>query len=275
MHAQHNNNDAPAIDLGAPGALLGRYGLRPLVSAIRILTIIPVPGKDSKALVRALPFFPVVGLALGMAARLAGAPHALVDPHAGAIFVLIALGLTTGLTGAIHLDGLADVADGLGGARTPERILAIFHDSRIGSFGAVAVVFDILVKWWCWRYLFEANLGVLIVSSLAVARWLQACALGLLPKAAAGGLASVFRTSSGWLKSAVVAGGLCVIAPLFAAGPLLPAVFGLFCAIAAASAFSWHCVQRIGGLTGDCVGAINEIAEASFLAAAVVYIAAR
>ncbi len=147
-----------------------------LVSALQFITSIPVSRNAVFEPRAMIPFFPVVGLILGIivalfdafAIRLWPAPVAAVLDTA-----LLAL-----LTGALHLDGLGDTADGLYGGRTRERALEIMKDSRIGAMGMVAVVFALAVKWGGLSALGEHRaLLIVIVPSLARASMIFACIL--------------------------------------------------------------------------------------------------
>src|SRR5207302_7966886 len=121
--------------------------------AFQFLTRIPMPSIvfEADSLSRATKFFPLVGLVVGFGAA---ALRKLLGFHLNrslvALVVLIYLVL---ITGCLHEDGLADSADGFGGGRTRQQILAIFRDSRIGSYGATALVLSLL-----WRYLLLASL---------------------------------------------------------------------------------------------------------------------
>ena len=116
-----------------------------LILALRFLTIVPVPGEEARergALGRAAWWFPVVGLALGLA--LVAADRALALAFAPLLSATLVLSLWKVATGGIHLDGLADCLDGLGGRDRAHR-LAIMRDSRIGAFGAIGLVLYLLI----------------------------------------------------------------------------------------------------------------------------------
>ncbi len=115
------------------------------LSALQFLTIIPLKTNHAFDANAALPFFPICGLCIGACLVAADALAALFWPHAVVATVdLITLAI---LSGALHLDGVADTADGLYGQRTPERALSIMKDSRIGAMGTVAVLCCLLAKW--------------------------------------------------------------------------------------------------------------------------------
>ena len=121
--------------------------MKPLLAAIGFLSVAPVPSRwrGGKAeLGRSLPYFPVVGLLFGVAAGLlARVLEYALPPAPAAVLLVIVLAL---LTGGLHVDGLADTADGFFSSRPKERILEIMRDSRTGAMGAAAVVCVLLLK---------------------------------------------------------------------------------------------------------------------------------
>ena len=119
-----------------------------LSTAIRTLTILPAPGEPGGKMASSLPWFPLVGGAIG--SILLGLMILLEDLASGhwpggAAAVVVVAGII--LPGALHLDGLADWADGFGGGRDREKTLAIMKDSSTGAFGAVALISVLLLKW--------------------------------------------------------------------------------------------------------------------------------
>src|SRR5512145_1363019 len=121
--------------------------LHGLVTALRTLTILPVPGSDASDMSRALPWFPLVGCLLGF--LLWGLAWgfgfmAVFWPGGTALVVVAASAI---LTRGLHLDGLADWADGFGGGRDKERTLAIMKDSHVGAFGVIALIIVLIARW--------------------------------------------------------------------------------------------------------------------------------
>jgi len=116
-----------------------------LWSAIQFLTILPCPARQAFNARAALPYFPMCGLAIGAVVVAVDILTSLVWPKpVVAMMDIVALAV---ISGALHLDGLADTADGLYGRREPEQVLAIMKDSRVGAMGVVAVVFCLALKW--------------------------------------------------------------------------------------------------------------------------------
>ena len=238
--------------------------LRPLAAAFGFLTRFPVLPHDVTAveLGRSIAWFPLVGLTLGGAAVTATAATAAVDvdPTLAAIAV-VALGAS--LTGGLHLDGVADVADGLGGGRGDRaRSLAIMRDSRIGAFGAIALGLLLLAKVHATALVLAHRSPAALLAAPVVARALaSACIVGF-PYARADGLGRVFR-DHGRRRDAAFALALAAAVTLLVALPV-----AALAAAAAALALALHLHRRLGGLTGDAYGAVIESAELALLATA-------
>jgi adenosylcobinamide-GDP ribazoletransferase len=237
--------------------------VRPLVAAFAFLTRLPVwsgPLLDED-LGRSVTFFPVVGLVLGLGLTGAGA---LVDgalsPTLGAVVVVA---LLAALTGGLHLDGLADVFDALGGGRGDrQRMLDIMKDSRIGAHGAAALVLLLLAKVLAAAEVLARRDLAGLLAFPAIARWAVTPAIVFHPYARDEGTGRAFN---GQARAWEVAGATALLALALAAlGPRLfvPAAG----ALAAASALALWLRRRLGGLTGDVYGASIELAEVVALA---------
>jgi len=238
--------------------------LRPLRVAVGFLTRIPVPRRDASEedLVRALAFFPVVGLLLG--ALLAGTAWLARDHLPGPAVGVVLTTLLALVTGGLHLDGLADVFDGLGGGRgSRDRTLAIMRDSRIGAHGAVALILDLGGKIAALGALADRGEFRAIVAFPMLARWIAVLLIALFPYARPEGIGRAFARGSRGMPHLVAT--LVVGAALGGLGPrvILPAL----AAIALALAFSAFLSRRLGGLTGDAYGAAIELSELAFLLA--------
>ncbi|MDJ0763322.1 MAG: adenosylcobinamide-GDP ribazoletransferase [Myxococcota bacterium] len=235
--------------------------LKSFVAAVGFLTIVPVPGlqhTDEQALSRSRWFFPIVGLGIGgaIAAVDLGVTMAMgAFVFSSAVAVLLMIGVSK----ALHMDGLADTWDGFFSSRPREQILEIMRDSRVGVMGAIAVSGLMLLK-----------VCALISLPLAV-RWQTIllmplcgrCALlfqlGVLPYARSdGGLATAFLKHRTPVLLVYALGFSVAIGwwVLSYAGVLATA--GVF---AATLLFSRYCYRKIGGLTGDTLGAACEIGE--------------
>jgi adenosylcobinamide-GDP ribazoletransferase len=237
--------------------------LRSFLAALGFLTLFPVPRsihEDARDLGRAVWWFPLVGLLLGFAAafldRACGA--AFPDPLRAALTVLSLLVLTRGL----HMDGLADAADGLLSFRSREKILEIMRDPRSGPMAVMAVTGVMVLKMaavyslpesWRWKTLLMAPVAGRCVMGLV---------MGLGSYARSEGLAAPFQGGAGPAKAAwcglflLAAASLALgMAGFFLAGAGLLAAYGLG---------AWT-RDKIGGFTGDTLGAACELAETLWL----------
>lgn len=235
--------------------------LKNCVAAFRFLTVLPLPGSfgsSGEDLRGALPWFPLVGLALGAAGALAAmlAWRLLPLPVAAVVLTFALLSFS----GAMHLDGLADTADGFFSARGRQEMLRIMRDSRIGVMGVVAVVLLLLLKTACLGNLSSAaaiQAGVLMPLA---GRCVMVLMITLLPYVRAeGGLATtLYAGRSPW--AAALALAVLVLAGYAFLGPR-----GIVAAAAASLGvllFAGYCRRKIGGATGDTLGAACEVAEA-------------
>ena len=204
-----------------------------------------------------MPFFPVVGLLIGII--IAAFDHVMgfiFPPLPASVMTAIAM---TGISGGLHMDGLADTADGFFSARPRERVLEIMRDSRTGVMGVLAVVFVILLKVSVLISLFPPfRPGIIVLMPLA-GRCSFVVMMTALPYVRReGGLATAFGVGKSWLNV------LWTSAFLLAAGWLAGHWMGLaasFSALLMAALFSVYCFRKIGGYTGDTLGAGCEITE--------------
>lgn len=233
--------------------------------ALTFLTILPWPRPvlaDPEDLARSLVWFPWVGLLLG--ALYAGAGHLALHvwPPAGAAALLLVL--TVIFTRGLHLDGLADTLDGLGGGRDPQTRLTVMKDSRLGAFGALGLILALLLK------------GVFLTLLLEAGRL---SALLLFPVVSRGGMVlltwlSPYARPEGGLGRAMTEGvtgqiALGALVPVLAACLLLYRVRGVVLLAAAGLlilTLSRVFTRLLGGITGDVLGAANELLEVLALA---------
>lgn len=208
---------------------------------------------------RAAAWFPVIGLLLGL--LLAGVHTAalwLLGPAVAAVLVVVA---SAGLTGALHLDGLADCCDGLLAPVSRERRLEILRDPRVGSFGVVGVTLALLLKAAA-VYSLPAALPGLLLAPVFARWWILLAAQQ--PAARPGGLGSSFAASL-TPRSLALAG----ILPLLLLGGSLWFDHGVLAGAVLAALAVLGVLRlaraRIGGVTGDVYGAVVELAEIAFL----------
>lgn len=235
------------------------------VTAVRTLTIIPVPGKDGENHSYAPLFFPVTGAGLGMLLYAIARGCAVMFDSAPLVSGLVVTVATTVLTGCMHVDGLADVADGFGGGRTKERILEIFKDSHHGTFGVCAVTFDLAARILLVGLCVGSGNLFLIALCAIFSRTLMAWTCVLFPYAREKeGKASLYFNgrNNAIALCAITASFLAVTFFIFGTLPLAVA----FClSLLPVELFLMYCMRKIGGVSGDCIGAVNEISELSLL----------
>ena len=247
--------------------------LRSLAAAFGFLTRLPLPAgrTGGEDLACSPSFFPLVGYALG---GLLAAAALLLEPRLSPALTGVALvALLAAVTGGLHLDGVADVFDALGGARGDrERALAIMRDSRIGAHGAAALFLVLIAKAICLAEVVAASdLGgqrlsgralLPLVAFPAVARWTVVASMTLFPYVRQEGLGTAFRDEH---KGRQLAWATVLVVPILVAGRSL--AVASVAALAAGLALGLWMRRRIGGLTGDVYGATIEIAEVAFLLA--------
>jgi len=241
----------------------------PLESAA-LLTVLPVPARAVTSTRGVLPWAPLVGLLLGgLATGIAVLGTRWISPLAGAVLAVAVLAV---LTRGLHLDGLADTADGLGPLRDRERALQVMHQSDVGPFGVVALVLTLLLQVACATALLAGEVDWLALWSAVLVARLAMTRTGLPGVAVAAG-SSLGRTVAGtvsraWLAAAVlVSGALMAGAALFVGDPA--DAVGLLAAAAvallAAEVLHRRATVRLGGTTGDVMGAMGEVATTAFL----------
>jgi len=237
---------------------------RALVTALRTLTILPVKGREAGDVADALRWFPVVGLLLGLLLwGVARGVSALAPggwPAGAALAVVVADVL---LTRGFHLDGLADWADGFWGGWDREGTLRIMKDSRTGAFGVLAIVCALLARWVAVARLVEFGGLLWLPVAAVVARAMTVELAVWLPYARPeGGTGRAFVDGarlSHYLWSVVSAWAiLCIML-----GPVGPLALGLGWLLV--SPYGAWCRRRLGGVTGDLLGAGTEIVETAVL----------
>lgn len=236
--------------------------MRGLILAVQFLTRLPTPQLkrfDPAWLADCARWFGVVGALVGALVAAGAWLGGRVDPWLGA---LLALGLWTWVTGALHLDGLSDLADGLGAAhRDPERFLAVLKDPHVGSFGVVALVLALLAK--LVLLMLAVKLAVPWAGLLLLPAWARLGAIvwsaTLPPLAAGSGERFAWRTD--WRAFGASCTGLAALSAWLAPALLLaPLLWWGW------RRFLW---QRLGGMSGDCLGAGIELSELGLLLALV------
>jgi adenosylcobinamide-GDP ribazoletransferase len=210
---------------------------------------------------RSLAFFPLVGLVIG--GFLYGLDRLLELAFPLFLVNILLIVALVVVTRALHLDGFVDTCDGLAGGGSPEARLQIMRDSRVGAFGVIGACCLILLQYVALTVLPGQQRLAALVLMPAVARWTMVCAVFVFPYARRGqGLGASFKEGAGWpalaLATAITLGacfgllrldGLAVMAGAWAISLALAAYLS----------------SKLGGLTGDTYGAINEVVEAAAL----------
>lgn len=247
--------------------------------ATQFLTRLPTPvrvGFESSWLPQSARYFPLVGVLIG--AINVGIWWLFGHWLPAAVTVGLMLAASLLVTGAFHEDGFADACDGFGGGTTQDRVLAIMKDSRIGAYGAIGICVMLGLKWTTCVAIPPAVFPLMVVGAHMVSRW---CACGLIFRlryvridddAKSRPLAQRL-SGRDWILSGAL--GSFAIVP-FAVIPDLTPHFRVFLALAAAVGASaivavmaaLYFRRRIGGYTGDCLGAVQQLAELAFLLAA-------
>ena len=249
------------------------------LTAMQFLTRLPVPhidGFQASELSRSARFFPLVGALIGSIGVGVWWLSSMCFPPSVAVGLMMSASLL--LTGAFHEDGFADVCDGFGAGRTRDAVLSIMKDSRVGTYGAIGISMMLGLKWSVLASHPRATFPAIVIGAHVTSRW---CAIGLIwrlryvrtdadakSKSLVGNL-----SGADWLLSGTL--GALALLPVFllvdpAAEPRLALAVLAALAFSAASTLlaGAYFRIRIGGYTGDCLGAAQQIAELSFLLAA-------
>jgi adenosylcobinamide-GDP ribazoletransferase len=230
-----------------------------LLAAFRFLTILPMPGGRGATeadLAGSVVYFPLVGLVLGgLGAALAFSLSYVVPPLLAAALLVVAF---LALSGGLHMDGLADTADGFLGSRVREQTLEIMRDSHVGAMGALGIACVLLVKWAALASLPERDLWRVALLTPLAGRVVMVLHLAALPYARPAGLGTAFygrrhRADAAWAAAALLLTGGLVLGIRGVAVGMASALVALGMGVV--------CTRRIGGVTGDTLGALCEITE--------------
>lgn len=241
--------------------------------ALGLFSIIPVPPfeVDRRVASRAMAGFPWLGLLLGaLAAAVLYGASVLASPILGAMLGLAAL---AGLTGALHLDGVADTADGLGSRRPPDEALQVMRKSDVGPMGVAVLVLVLLIDAAALASLPSPLLGAVALAGGAMTGRLAVTLASTSQQSARRqGFGALFVGVTSIATAAVscLAVSLAVLGGAWWAGgyrALLAAGIALAAAALVGALWARHLLRRLGGWTGDTFGSLIEIAQAVFLVA--------
>ena len=237
-------------------------------NALRFLTVIPAPGTDHVEddwLTRAAKYFPAVGIIVGGCSALVLLLAAKL--WTGFLPPLLAVAASIILTGALHEDGLADTADGLGGGRSRETRLAIMKDSRIGTNGALALGLGVTLRVFALAALPIWAGAAALLGAHAGSRLAAAAVMAVLPYAGDPGATKLTYTEAPWRGAEIAMAAaftLVALLPLAQSG-VAAALFGLLLGTAMAVWLVGRARKLIGGYTGDVLGAVEQLFEIGFL----------
>lgn len=233
--------------------------LRDFAVALQFLTRIPVPmaGLDPSDLSRAAAWFPLVGAAIGALAALLY--HLLIPHLPRPLCALLVATFLVLITGGLHEDGLADSADGFGGGWNREQTLAILRDSRIGSYGALALILSLGARVLLLATMPPGRVTAFLVAAHTLCRWTALpLSTALAPARGLDGQGSRIAGRTGWdrlLLGTVLAAG--IVGLILRRQAWTPSVATLLVTLFSGLYYR----RRIDGITGDCMGATNQLAE--------------
>ena len=238
------------------------------LTALAFLTRIPVrhASHTPEAIGRSASLFPVVGALLGFAEVMVLWVCRQAMPPTLTATVIVLAGIV--LTGALHLDGLADMTDGFGGGRTRDDVLRIMRDHQIGTYGAIVLIMTLLLQISAIASLIERDVaGRFLVAAPAMSRWAMVLLGRRLPYARSDAglgraLTDHVRDRDVW-ESTALALAIATIAARWSG------LVSLALTLAATVAIGSVCSRRIGGVTGDTLGATAVLCETMVLVAAV------
>jgi adenosylcobinamide-GDP ribazoletransferase len=238
-------------------------GVRAAAAAVAFLTRVPVGrvvALDGADVARGAALFPLVGAGIG--AVVGAVADALAGPLTAPLAAIFAVAAGAALTGALHLDGLADAADALG-AQTREQALEIMRDHRIGTYGALALLFDVLLK--------IAAVAVLAARGDALRDCAVAACVARLVPVVLGVALPYARTTgkAGFVAAARPLGVAVAVATAVVAAILLRAWPLALVPVGAVALLAPVLLRWLGGVTGDVLGASAELTEAAALVLAV------
>ncbi len=236
--------------------------------ALQFLTIFPIKIKSEiqeKDFGASLLYFPFVGLLIGLFLASSAFLFSFLPGLVRGAFILI---ISIIITGGIHLDGFADVCDGFYGNRPKEKILEIMRDSRIGVMGAIGIFSLLLLKFGIIASLPDAVLWKALIEMAVFARWSQALVCSISCYARSEGKAGYFI---GYARKKDVFIGSIFTLGLFLLLMQLKGVILFFLSMLSVLLFLHYIRKKIGGMTGDTIGAVSEFSEVITLLLCVLY----
>ncbi|NRR34192.1 adenosylcobinamide-GDP ribazoletransferase [Oxalobacteraceae bacterium] len=242
------------------------HQLRLFFTALQFFTRLPIPrwvGFEADWLQHASRYFPLVGLVVAAISAAAYALAALLFPAPVAVVLATAAGIYA--TGAFHEDGFADMCDGFGGGMSQERVLEIMKDSRIGAYGAIGIGCLIALKCVTLALLPPASAIAALFLAHPLSRLAATSLIWQLDYARAEGKAKPLAQEMQTDEFIIAA--VCALLPALLIGAMAwiswqAIVSGLLATAIVTYWLAQKCVRRIGGYTGDCLGAVQQLTEA-------------
>jgi adenosylcobinamide-GDP ribazoletransferase len=242
-----------------------------LFTAIMFYTRIPVPastGFSNEMLNKSTRYFPFIGLIVGgIGALIFWLLHFILPFQ---VSIILCMATTIFVTGAFHEDAFADFCDGFGGGYTKERILEIMKDSRIGTYGAVAILLMLTTKFVCLSNMQTLDIVIVLISGHAFSRLLSVCMI----------YTSVYVREDALSKSKPIGhkgSGMSFLVALFFGLIMLVFIPWMAVAIIAAISliifliFRWYVHRKLSGYTGDVLGALQQLTEIAFYLVFLIY----
>lgn len=235
--------------------------MKEFLIALQFLTVLPFKIRaeiKDENYDRTLIYFPAVGMIVGVILSIVSLCHLFLPMPVVGVIVLI---VSTFMTGALHLDGFVDTCDGFYGSKPKKEILEIMRDPKTGAMGTIGVTLLLLLKFSLIISIPKDVLWRSLITMCCLARWTQAIGC-LLPYARNEGKARLFIKYA--RKKDIVIGGIFTII-VFSALFGLKGILIFFGSLIPALIFICHAKSKIGGMTGDTIGAVSEITEVSTL----------
>jgi adenosylcobinamide-GDP ribazoletransferase len=239
---------------------VGHRDVTGLVGALALLTRLPVRFAAGQEPGAALPWLPIVGGLLGVFTALVYMLGLLVLP--AVVAAAVAIAVLVAVTGALHEDGLADAVDAWGGGSTREETLRVLDDPRIGTYGVLALVLSVLLRVTSIATLSPSAALVGLPAVHAMSRAATVAVMAVSPAARDSGLGARYSISATPLRAAVAV-GVALLLSIALLGPWTAV------AVVIALVLAWMArrvaMRRIGGVTGDVLGAIEQLVEVALL----------
>lgn len=250
---------------------------RNLITAVQFLTIFTVNKEyqdEERSLARSIVYFPIIGFLIGfILVNTDRLMTLLAMPHTITNVLLVALSVL--ITRALHIDGLADTLDGLMGGRDQKSRLAIMKDSRLGTAGALGIFFVLFIKYLSLNNLFESEKVAALLTAPVLARWSQTLMVYNASYGRDNGMGKAFvgqLRASGLAAASVIAVGLSAFVVFRMDAHSLILVMSMLTGVLLLTfAGRRYFNRKLGGVTGDSIGAVSELNEVFVLLLCVIF----